>query len=416
MIGKHIRLLSVLAVLYIVVPSAWARSSVRSYTAENPLIYEDSWNLWPYVFISYDGQPAGFYIDLLDYIFHHLHIPYETRLCASAEAHSDLLEGKADLSIGVKSDFNSPYGEFGEQPVVNFTHSMLSPRRDSLDRVHLSDLDMFFFSVHEGSLSHHYLSRKGFDQQMQPVDDMQELVRLVGSRDSGIVVWNTLSLKWLRHKYHLENLTLSAVDIPDGAFHFMSNDTRLLHRLDSMLVVMRDNGQLDRIASRWLYPEKTKRSVSYIWINVSICLIAIVLLVVLLQYIYYYRRSRSGNSLRDVITEMGLVLTTADTEVWTYDPSVHRFSWMNNRGESGLPYRSDDFSCFYEAEAMTLITSGIEALLSGSTEEVELSLRATVAGGMKPSRPVQLRMLPLRDEYLHIYMIVGLQREGFVSS
>ena len=38
--------------------------TIRTYTTEHPLIYEDAWDLWPYVFLNENGEPDGYNIDL----------------------------------------------------------------------------------------------------------------------------------------------------------------------------------------------------------------------------------------------------------------------------------------------------------------------------------------------------------------
>ena len=43
--------------------------STRTYTTAHPLIYEDAWDLWPYVFLNENGEPDGYNIDLLKLIF-----------------------------------------------------------------------------------------------------------------------------------------------------------------------------------------------------------------------------------------------------------------------------------------------------------------------------------------------------------
>ena len=54
--------------------------STRVYTEQNPLVYEDAWDLWPYAFFSDNGEPAGFNIDLIHLIMKELDIPYVIRL------------------------------------------------------------------------------------------------------------------------------------------------------------------------------------------------------------------------------------------------------------------------------------------------------------------------------------------------
>ena len=57
--------------------------STKLYTAENPLIYEDACDLWPYSYINDEGQPEGFNIDLIERLLQELNIPYIIRLKAS---------------------------------------------------------------------------------------------------------------------------------------------------------------------------------------------------------------------------------------------------------------------------------------------------------------------------------------------
>ena len=54
--------------------------TTRIYTTERPLIYEDAWDLWPYVFLNENGEPDGYNIDLLKQIFKELDIPYVIKL------------------------------------------------------------------------------------------------------------------------------------------------------------------------------------------------------------------------------------------------------------------------------------------------------------------------------------------------
>ena len=60
--------------------SAEEKDSVRVYTEEHPLIYEDAWDLWPYVFLNENGEAVGYNVDLLKMIFQELDIPYVIKL------------------------------------------------------------------------------------------------------------------------------------------------------------------------------------------------------------------------------------------------------------------------------------------------------------------------------------------------
>ena len=46
-------------VILVVQATATTTDSLRVYTEENPLVYEDVWDLWPYSFLNDNGEPDG---------------------------------------------------------------------------------------------------------------------------------------------------------------------------------------------------------------------------------------------------------------------------------------------------------------------------------------------------------------------
>ena len=67
-----------------------ANDSVRVFTEDHPLVYEDAWDLWPYAFLNEAGEPVGFNIDLLRLLCNELDIPYRVKLKPTKEALEDL--------------------------------------------------------------------------------------------------------------------------------------------------------------------------------------------------------------------------------------------------------------------------------------------------------------------------------------
>ena len=41
------------------------KDSIIVYNDQRPLVYEDAWDLWPYVFLNENGEPDGYNVDLL---------------------------------------------------------------------------------------------------------------------------------------------------------------------------------------------------------------------------------------------------------------------------------------------------------------------------------------------------------------
>ena len=51
----------------------------KDFSMDNPVVYEDAWDLWPYTFLE-DGEPTGYNVELIKMIFEELGWPYEIKL------------------------------------------------------------------------------------------------------------------------------------------------------------------------------------------------------------------------------------------------------------------------------------------------------------------------------------------------
>ena len=99
--------------------AANGKDTTMVYNEARPLIYEDAWDLWPYVFLNENGEPDGYNVDLLKMIFKELDIPYVVRLKPTLEAQSDLRERKSDLMLRMDASFsrnNAP--SFSSSPIA----------------------------------------------------------------------------------------------------------------------------------------------------------------------------------------------------------------------------------------------------------------------------------------------------------
>ena len=204
----------------------------QTYTQERPLVYEDAWDLWPYSFLNDTGEPVGFNIDLLKLICKELNIPYRIKLKPTQSALDDLKAGRADLMCGMDAHFHNEYAQYGKSVIQIFTHSVVHHKDEPVLVKTVSDLAKQRVIVHTGSFSHHLMIERGWGKNAIPYNDMQEAVQYVHNQKGSQIVWNTLSLKWLLHKFGYGDLELTPVNIQHGEYKFMSNDTRLLEQMD----------------------------------------------------------------------------------------------------------------------------------------------------------------------------------------
>lgn len=416
--NKTLRLFLIL--LYILVShAAVAVPSHREYTKENPLIYEDSRDLWPYVFLNKRGQPSGMNVEIVKSLLERLKIPYKIRLCSTEKVFADLHRDSADLSLGMRTDYNADYAKFGTKAIVRFTHSMLSPKRYARKKLLTDSLRNISLVVHRGSMSHHHLlHNRSFSKKIIPADNMEEVVLNHSVADTGIVVWNTMSLKFLKTRYDLDNLVLTPVDIPEGAYHFMSNDEHLLQRLDSAFMLMKTSGELHAITTRWLYPENQTRNRNFTIRSVNILSIIAFIMLLALFYIYYKRRHVVKLHLADVVMQMDLVLHANNTRVWVYYPQERRYAWMDSDGVVNKEYSSYEFSRFYNDKDFDIINKHIQRLLNDDTTPALINVSgykvddtgSTIVGTDSLS-DFEIHIKPLCDEYGKVYIVVGVQHD-----
>ena len=260
--------------------------NAREYTEDHPLVYEDSWDLWPYAFLDM-GKPTGYNVELVEMVMNRLGIPYTIKLKERREVLKDLKEGRADLSLGMAADFHNPYATYGKTIVQLFTHSVLTPKGKPVGIRTEQDLKTHKAIVHNRSFSHHLMVRKGWGDNAIPYDDMKKAVQDLSTKGEGELVWNTVSLQWLISMLHIDNLQLTPIDMPHGEYHFMSNDMHLLALIDSIYPSMQASRVMSESETRWFYPEKNQTGIpTWVWYIVQA---SIVISILLLFFFINYR-------------------------------------------------------------------------------------------------------------------------------
>ena len=406
-----ITVLIILCCLMAAEAAPFVGSRTRKYTKERPLIYEDSWRKWPYAFINDHGEPEGFNVDLVRSIMTRLKIPFEVRLVSQEQAHFDLQSDSADLSLGVSADYNAPFGRFGRFTISHFDNAILLPKKDSVGLMTLDRLRTIPFYVRQNSRAYHKLVEAGFpDSLLKTGDNMEAEILERYGRVEEYPVWNTMMLRWVKNKYHLDDLCVVPVDIPSGDYRFMSADTVLLAKLDSVCELMYRDGELQELAEHWMSPnaEPKNNDATY----AIIIAVIVFLLALLLNYLLHrYRIHHSTNSLTDKKWQMELILSSCKMRVWVYYPSSRRYSWMSLEGETDREYSTYEFSRFYPDEEFSIIHSHVTDILSHEKEVSDFKLRCYDENDRNKILDTEVRLLPMRNDYGKIYLIFGLQHD-----
>ena len=318
--------------------------SVRQYTMENPLIYEDAHDLWPYSFLSDDHEELGYNVDLVKIVMERLGIPYVIRLKERREVLTDMQEGKCDLTLGMDAFFHNPYGEFGNAVVQLFTHSVVWPKNQPQTIFSKEGVAENQVIVHRGSFSHHVIMRNGWGHNAIPCDDMKEAIIRLSENQDGQILWNTASLKWLIRIYHLDNLQIAPVKMEDGAYKFLSKDRHLLARLDSVMNELSVEKALLPIKNKWFYPEHQEKYIpSWVW---NLTNAGVVLVILMGAFIIYmrYRLKIAVAKTKKRTKRLALIMQACKLSIWLYDVDKKRYMWVDKDGSTRSNYNAREFA------------------------------------------------------------------------
>ena len=351
------------------------KDSTVVFTVERPLVYEDAWDLWPYTFLNENGEPDGYNIDLLKMIFKRLDIPYIIKLKPTVDAFNDLKEGKSDLILGMEANFHHEFGHYGKSVIHMFTHSVVHQKGKEPIIKSLQDLSNHKVIVHTGSFSHHLMQDKGWGDNAEGFDDMKEAIRTASADPSKEIVWNTMSLKWLIHKYQANNLELSPIDIPHGEYKFISKNQRLLNQLDSVYTILLSEEKLLGIQNKWFYPERIETGIpSWVWKLATV--VAVFSLFFLLYYLFYkIRELKLTKDVRKKNNRLSLILKTSNVRFWTYDIQSKTFTQLDG---NGIPMRTlsmNEVALLYVKEDFEHMVEAINQIIRDEKENETINLR-----------------------------------------
>ena len=414
------RLSLLLFVAFLSLTTMAAKSdSTRVYTEQNPLVYEDAWDLWPYAFFNDNGEPDGFNIDLIRLIMKELNIPYIIKLRPQQQAFEDLRDRKSDLMLGLAVGFHDQYGLYGNNAITLFTQSVAAPKGKPTDIKTFRDLgkEGIKVIVNPNSMSYHLMIDYGWEENAIPSSDLREVIQQVSAHEDGQIVWNTLSLKWLMNRYHIDNLQLTPVNMPHGEYKFMSNDQQLLDRLDEAYTKLYTADKITPLQDKWFYPERLKpETPQWIWYALEI---ALLLIVFASAYAISYRIQSTKLNRQNLMRNrrLALILQTSQVRIWTYDIVKDQFAWRNDNGQVAYTYSMEEFSQRYSPEDSARLKTALNRLAKGTKnnkeEELTLSLRAKdVEGGDTDLRDYYIVLSVLRrDKEGKPTVIIGTKKD-----
>ena len=426
------RAILLLSSVYLSLVVAFAQSdTTRVFTEKRPLIYEDVFDLWPYSFLNDNGDPDGFNVDLIRLIMKDLDIPYEIRLKPSSEAFRDLKEGKSDLMLALAVGFHDEFGLYSKNAVTLLTQSVVTPKGKPVEIKSFRDLGKpgLKVIVNDSSLCHHLMIDYGWGANALPDKYLGVAIQRVSDMGEGQIVWNTLSLKWLMNRYHIDDLELTPVNMPHGEYKFMSNNQQLLDKLDEAYTRLYANDKIQPLQDKWFYPERqTTEEPKELWYLLGGGLLLLVFMAVYgISYRIQSQKIKLENIKRN--NRLALIIQTSQVHIWTYNIKKNQFSWHNENGQVAYTYSMEEFSQRYSREDFVSLKSALDKLAETKKTdeeemEIELNLRAkdvewvpagergSVMGGDTNDRDYHIVLSVLsRDKKGNPTVIIGTKKD-----
>lgn len=387
----------------------------KVYTVNEPLIYEDMFERYPYSFLGYDGVPRGFNIELMKVMLRRLQIPYEIRMRRLEVVHDDMRNGRCDVSLGAVSAYNKASGILGKETICELGNSMLVLKKYGLKKLTVDQLRGRKMVVRTGSRPHTYLLEHGIPDSMftiVPEMDMESEILREASLGTDGVIWNSMMMERMLRKYRLDDRYVAVpIDMPQGEYRFLSKDTVLLARLDSLCAVMKKNGEISQMLDKWLYLDDPESSSSEFSNVLPMMCVFVVVSIVLFCLIRYFKHNVQNRKLAEARTLMRLTLHSNKIKVWMYFPEARAYAWMTNDGRVNKFYSPFDFSRFFPDGNFSVLHRHVMNALAGKEDIPQETMRCYSVTEKDKVLDVEVMIRRLLDDYDKVYLICGLQTD-----
>lgn len=273
----------------------------------------------PYAFVDGNGQAAGFSVDLIKAVTGAMGLSMKISTGTWDAVWNDLVNGRIDLLPIVAKlperttlvDFSLPHTE---------TYDSFFVREGSKTTSNIEEAGGKEIAVMRSDAAHLALMERNFQGQLVLVDTIPEGLSLIASGKHDAFLCSKLIGTLVIRKHGIKGLT-AGPPIPDYkrvfSFAVRKGDTELLEKLNQGLLIVKANGEYQRIYDKWLtiddpWQKYRKYLMPFIWIVTAFALIGIVWLVMLKRLVSKRTRELSERNEMLSLVRDGLDKTVAE--------------------------------------------------------------------------------------------------------
>jgi len=354
------------------------------YTNERPLIIVGDWDFRPFEFLSSDGTPAGYNIEILDLILDRLEIPHEFQMYEWHESTHLFEQRKADLIHALGFYYKMrPYNM--TKKYVNYYNLRTVRRLDTPPLKRLSRLG-----------SDDKLMLKKNDYASLKIDEMKERQFAVdyASAKDGVAgvrsgrykyyVWGEIPLANKIQELGLDSLILEEIDIPAGELHIVGYDQYIIDLIDDQYTRLEQAGELQEIYDKWFRPERVHDDASPVTLVLIIGLSAAVLLILLLVHLTRRRVMKAVQRSIDINHMMSQAMNMGNYYVveWDYEAGLITNKYGNMLPEGGI--KPQEIMNLLSPEDVVMMKENNKKILNGEIDQFEVEISMNRATAKEP--------------------------------
>lgn len=128
--------------------------------------------------------------------------------------------------------------------------------------------------------------------------------------------------------------------------------------------------------------------------------------------LFYFRQREVSVQAQQLNTQLGLVLTSNKTQVWTYDVAKHLYTLLSVKGEKEKTYVPIDFSQFFDSNEFTQLHKAVISLADSNKDPEPIVIRGSKPENGSAPRIYKVNLTILqRDKKGKAKIVLGTQRD-----
>ena len=304
--------------------SPCAARDFYGYTEEHPLVIVSDWDFQPFEFMDSEGRPAGYNIEVLDYILNRMDVPHRFVLQEWHVATGMFERHEADLIHALSFIYKGrPYVQ--TQKYINYYTVGVARHRSSppLESIRaLSRHDTLMLKKNDYA-----------DLRLQSLGDSSCVIQYTSPKDAlygiqqrgkGYFVWGQVPLQRKIQELTLDSLVFDDIDIPAGELRIIGYDKELIDLIDDQYTRLEQAGDLQVFEDKWFHPERHHDNSSPIAVIILIVLFVVGIVVFLLSRLMHIRVKKAVERLTELNDMMLQALNMGKYAVLEYDIRTQR--------------------------------------------------------------------------------------------